>query len=1030
MVDKKKSSPNFSKTLLQQLRRTFGARLYPFFDYYTKLYGMASGFEEVPEDLASDFRATMRIVTQHLSKDDTKDAIASQLSEIMPVLRRIEKGADMDSIWRLLSRTMQDAVVTVARDRDVYLKTRRIHPQGWAYFKKMSPDEEAMEKLRLRDPDAYAIAQQAKEIRRDVDKAIISKIQDAGYVVEKKAVLGKVVYTGVATDGTSLVFDEDGEVLPVEDYITKRKEFLASYDKLSKTFNVDLEGMRAASDEDLQRIATQPVEYVSLTDDRAKQGALTRIYPTRRLGDRKVITEGRFKGIYLDDMINAAGRQIEGVAYDFDPKTGIPRTLESRASGSLEVGNVKEPYITVADDGRLYLKMPATHAFSDLRKAMSDVAKFNTGIEKVAGSRNASFYFSPKDFGSVREALGSVALSKRAAQVIEKYFRTLAKHELATAKENLGKYDASTLGGFREGRNLYTVQKKALAWADSRGGSGVLALQTGVGKTSLGLGAIKMAMNEMDAEGKPFRALYVCPKSLKGNLPSEAYQFMEDPKRFIEQTDILSYTEFAKKGKNDPNFLSQYTIILFDEAQELASGTSMAAKIASRPHPRKIFLTASPMEKRPSEVYTLAALANNEDVTKPLFKRNRLNFEKRFCVEIGGRFVGVNPDPLVRRDLRTWVRQNMFHADKQSVEEYLLPDIQKMPRALTLSPEVEAEYRLITKDIKEILAGLVERFRDQKDTKRSRDKLVSTARMKLAGQFSKLMTLSNLPSKIIPGAPNPKIDAASRIIEEKIEKSGRTILFTDIPDMAVETARQLSVDYPGTRHACCLSTKIEIYKNGSVEMTFTPKIYTSATRTYTKDEWQMYVMETYIKPNDYDVVTATLTAPYAKGHNLQMFTTVVHLDRDSWNAEMMQQREARAWRQGQKNSVEAITLDMTYSETSNDYDRTLDEIMRYSQEMEEDLFNQIIVASQTQALGQEYFEMSQEVTSTYYAQRKAFELAMSPYANVHADVVEGENNAAMVESDTFYPHEDLTIEDFLDMGVPYDQLVDPMNKLI
>jgi hypothetical protein len=661
---------------------------------------------------------------------------------------------------------------------------------------------------------------------------------------------------------------------------------------------------------------------------------------------------------------------------------------------------------------------------------MADVAKYNTGIEKAAGARSSVFYFEPKDFGAIREALGSVALSKRAAQVIEKYFRTLAKHELATAKENLGKYDASSIGGFNEGRNLYTVQKKALAWLDSRGGSGVLALGSGVGKTSQVLGAMKMAMNQADAEGRPFRALYVCPKSLKGNLPSEAYQFMEDPKRIIDQTDIMSYTEFAKKGKADPNLLAKYDVVYFDEAQELASGTSIAAKIASRPHPRKVFLTASPMEKRPSEVYTLAALANNEDVTKPLFKKNRKNFEQRFCVEIGGRFVGVNPDPLVRRDLRTWVRQNLFHADKQSVEEYLLPDLQKMPRALSLAPEVEAEYRLVTKEIKDVLAGLVERFRDQKDTKKSRDKLVSSARMKLASQFARLMTLSNLPSKIVPGAANPKIDAASRIIEEKIEKSGRTILFTDIPDMAIETAKQLSVDYPGTRHACCLSAKIEIYKNGSVEMTFTPKIYTSPTRTYTKDEWQMYVMETYIKPNDYDIVTATLTAPYAKGHNLQMFTTVVHLDRDSWNAEMMQQREARAWRQGQKNSVESITLDMTYEQSSNDYDRTLDEIMRYSQEMEEDLFNQIIVASQTQALGQEYFEMSQEVTSTYYAQRKSFELAMSPYANVHAQVVEGENNAAMTDDQAFYPHEDLTIEDFLDMGIPFDQLVDPMSKLI
>jgi hypothetical protein len=1004
-MDKKKN-PNFDKTLLLQLRRAFGPRFMPFFEMYTNLYIMGTGVTPVPENLLQEMRGTFRRLSRMIESEIARDAILDSIQQMGPSLKRLQQGQDFPMIWRTVSRQMGAIISEVAKDRGIYVKPRRIHPDGWVRYQRMTKEETSLEKLKDSDPEAYARVLELRKLQKAIAEQIKAKIEDSGLVPVRKKYLGKVVWAAVTPQGEELVYDDDGDVLPVEAFLEKREGHLKSIKALSRTVKVDLEDMRSMDDAALEALEGEVV-YTALTDDKAKQNALTRIYPVKEVGSRKMIVEGRFKGIYLDEMINVVGRQIEGVAYDFDPKTGIPRALESRASGQLEISTVKEPYVTVGDDGRLFLKLPSTHEFSALRKRMTELARINSGVEKVAGVRSSQFFFEPKDLASVREALGSMALSTSAAEAVDRYFRTIARHELATTEENLARFSAERLGGFKKGRDLYSVQKKALAWAAARQGSGVLALGTGVGKTSCGIAAFKSAMNDQEEMQEPFRGLYVCPTTLTGNLPSEAYQFMEDPKEFLENIDVLSYTQFTKAVKKDPNFMQRYTIVIFDEAQELSGGSSEAAKAASRPHPRKLFMTASPMERRPAEVYTLAALANNEDVTSKEFRRNRRLFEARFCEEIGGRFVSVKNDPVTQNDMRTWVRQNIFHTDKAQVEEYVLPDVVRGNTSIHMHPDVQIAYREVTSKIRLHMQGLVEKFRDQKSTVRSRDKIVTSARTKLGPEFKKLMLLANLPDKVIPGVPNPKIQQSIRIVEERIEKSDRVIFFTDLPEMAEENAKRLSMEYPGTLHACCLSSKIYLYRNGEIDQTFRKKAYKSSTRSYAADEWQMYVMHEYIKPNTFDVLTASLTASYAKGHNLQEFTTIVHLDRDSWNAEMMQQREARSWRQGQKTSVDCITLDVVYSETADDYDRTLDEIMRFSQEMEEQLFNDIIVASQTQALGEEYFTMEQETTTKYQAQRKIMEMSLSPYATNHARAVEDSNNGAMVEE-----------EDFTDLNFP------------
>ena len=130
---------------------------------------------------------------------------------------------------------------------------------------------------------------------------------------------------------------------------------------------------------------------------------------------------------------------------------------------------------------------------------------------------------------------GSLALSTEALRSVENYYEDLALAESATADENLEFYSQKALGGFKKNMPpLLKVQKQALAWLDANGDKGVIALDTGVGKTVTSVAVMqKMVRDGKTEEGYSYtnskgeeistngRFLWVCPKGLEGNLPKE-----------------------------------------------------------------------------------------------------------------------------------------------------------------------------------------------------------------------------------------------------------------------------------------------------------------------------------------------------------------------------------------------------------------------------------------------------------------------------------------------------------------------------
>lgn len=1170
------------RSILQRFRRAFSPKGMPFFRFYIELKRINLG-GPVPEGLRSMYRMAVNRLIQVTSPVDKRplsppivNLIAEGRSEMNMLLGRLERGMAEDTqTWRKINNSYVPAIEEVAKDKGIYLKRLQRGVERWCIFRRMTGKQEYVEKLKDDDPEGYDLMQRYGQTLEQIDEGIRAKIEGQGMAVAKGFLAGTPVTLGVdPKTGEERVYDRDGEVLSKSDFIVKRRERTAAETHLAKVptrTEVPLKRLRTMSNEQVDALPGD-VEMAALTDDKAKQGRLTKILPVKWhnylykndkdewVSDRQqVIAGSRYKGIYLDDMVNGMGRLIEGTAYKYSPMAGremkVPRKIDP---------SQREPYVSMAvtetkkrvkdkatgksrtvraKHDRLFLKINGTKDQKELRHALKKLACNVPPVRgcipsvvhtPVKGSRAAGFYFEPKDFGVIMDSLQGMSLSKAALETVKDYYKDLANAEQATVEENLGNYSAKALGGFVESKkdpatgemksfDLLAKQKQALAWLDANGNKGVCALDTGVGKTLVSVAMMQKLMRDgmteedasyTDDKGKTVetngRFLYVCPNSLKGNLPKEIRSFVRgDQSDLLERVDVISYREFsgASKSKKVPGSIKGvkfwkgrswdtrlYVAIFFDEAHKLKNINSARSQAAIKLwHPHKICLTASPMEKNPMEAYALSAVSNNI----PLFgktgppKENRKDmrrFKERFCETIGGRIIGVKQDPLVKRDMQTWVKRNVFYADKQDVEEFELPKLTQDPVAVEMDPEVEKAYRGITDQFSKIMKGLVAKFRDRglnEEGPSARDPALEKVFGLAFRPIIKMMgTLANRPDDALreiahmvetrtmpwkdkdgeyPPVPpllyrvltrwskqfspdelrakademgNPKLNVASEMLKQKrgrvdadMEGGGRSLLFTDDKKLCMVTGEHMSRTMAG-QHVVALNDNIYILGSSGPlsEITFQidPDILEKLVRDpaerkaimaetggvsrialplhrrgrlrrypmlpahkqfnthYRADNWQQFAFKEIVNPNP-RIVTCTLYGPaYQYGHNLQAFDTVVHLDRDTWNSESMKQRTARAWRQGQDQPVDEITLDSTYAATDegvprDDFDRTLDEIRAYFQQMEGELFDNIIKQAQDVELGKEWLEMAKRDASLTQVDRKMLDLAVSPF---------------------------------------------------
>lgn len=1034
-----------SRTVRQQWFRAFGPQAVPFFNLYRDLI-LAQKKGVVPDDILQQFQERLRSFLRVKPSPRAMNLLSAAREELLPKFRLLRSNPSNRAAWKEVAQILGDAIIEVAKDQGVYILGRPRGSEGWYFLQKMNPAQQKVQRMKDEDPALYEVYKKYHGRLKEIDAKILQDIEKEGLIPRKRRVKGRLVV--IATDpttGEEFVYDPVTQGVPYEQYLRDRKEEEQRISAASRVFISDKEfaGLDKMPDEAVDALPG-PIEYVALTDDKVKTGAISRVLPVKVSTEGyQIVSSGRYKGMRVDALINSAGRMIEGTAYNYDPKTNRATRIEIKGpNGIPKVTAEREPYLTLAEISvrvpgvkklqkhkRLYLQIPGTHAFTEVRAAMRKLAKAIPSVEEVEKSRGRAFYFDPKDFGAVREALGSLAMSQKASKFLHDYFEQLAYAERATAQENLGHYTSQAIGGFKPEVSLLSRQKEALAWMEARGNNGVCALSTGVGKTITSIAMMQKLKRDGLAEEGNGKFLLVCPKALIGNFRKEILKFLEpaEAEDLNGRLDILSYPQFTRAFKNDPKFANDYVAIFFDEAQTLRSETSKTSQAALKiRHPRKILLTASPMEKNPRDSYVLQAIAANIDVSpKTQGRVDMMKFLRRISENVGGRIVGVKDDPIVRDELKTWVKQNVFYRDKETVEEFELPKLTRETTTLDMPPEVEAIYRQKSAEIQKLMRALVASYTfkgKHPETKKTLPEakireMVRIFSPRLGKIIRELAQISNFPERFVPfvDARNPDgtpvLDAEGRPVRVrtpnlKLQESSqrmaaaweegreRTLLFTDDKEMVIESARQLSLSMPGTFHVAGLGDRIFVFQNGEEQAGFlgfkTPFRQREYRRyldepagpgnaSYPKTMWQKFVFDEVVSPTP-SIVSLTLLGPvYATGQNLQAFSKVIHLDRDTWNSEEMKQRTARSWRQGQASSVQETTLDVVFSAPKDVLDVTVDEVRRAVQILDENLFNEIIKASQMVALGKEWDSISPVTSSYYELDRKALELMASPY---------------------------------------------------
>ena len=436
-------------------------------------------------------------------------------------------------------------------------------------------------------------------------------------------------------------------------------------------------------------------------------------------------------------------------------------------------------------------------------------------------------------------------------------------------------------------------------------------------------------------------------------------------KELSKARSVIRKMKKVVKGKVAPkvkaHYEKKYYACFFDEINEIfgKGGSSKKYAISSLDHPRKIFLTASALDRDPIDLFRLSTMAKGKI---PTAKQEKA-FAEKYGVTLNGRMVALKPNQEVRTQFYNWVKENAYFAPKKDIsqdpefgvayKDVNLPELQALKsRTITtkMPLDVQREYKKAAKKISGELKAMLVKYRDLRaklaeasdrvgdlyDSKNSKPyQDLTKATKEVAKYLNKLVSLSN-------GTYKAKV--ASKIYKD--DRDSRFIYFTTSKSLAKKIVKANSKIKREKIHVLLWSKEILIYKNGdcikqildtdnmSVEQldswveTSGKSLWSELPKTArlkTADDedmdeeptWAMDISKRYVKENA-SCGTVVCSDNYARGFNFQTFTKVVHLDRGKgFDSELLKQRTARAYRGGQAEQVEEIFIDATLTENTN-----------------------------------------------------------------------------------------------------------------
>jgi SNF2 family DNA or RNA helicase len=413
---------------------------------------------------------------------------------------------------------------------------------------------------------------------------------------------------------------------------------------------------------------------------------------------------------------------------------------------------------------------------------------------------------------------------------------------------------------FESSLPLFPYQKVGARFISTIG-SGLIGDEPGMGKTVESLAVVE------DSSAKS--VLIFCPSAVK-------YQWAEEIKKFIPTDNSVMVVDGAKEERiiqwrsGVRFFVANYELLLrdflemdtrewgciiADEATKIANPHAKQSRAIKRLRARdRIALTGTPISNRAQEVWSII------DFCRSGAFGSYYDFMNRYCVknQWGGVFGYQNTD-----ELRAKLKRFMIRRTKKEV----LPDLPE--KIITDIPFLlcDTEKELYNKIKQEILFEI-------KEADIAKIENPMTIQMALV-KMLRLRQLCDSLELLGESKTSSKLEVLKELMREALEGNDqKAIVFTQFAEMADILERELR-DYKPLK----ISGKVS-------------------------DDYHNIVRK-FNEIEDYRVLVMTSAGQF--GLNIQRASVVFHYDQE-WSLAKMEQREGRAHRIGQKNSVQVFNL--------------------------------------------------------------------------------------------------------------------------
>ena len=412
--------------------------------------------------------------------------------------------------------------------------------------------------------------------------------------------------------------------------------------------------------------------------------------------------------------------------------------------------------------------------------------------------------------------------------------------------------------------NLFPYQKLGFNWLKNMydiGFGGILADDMGLGKT---LQTISL-LNEIYQENLNFTALIIVPSSLLYNWKEEIIKFTGITPVLVEGTAAQRRKIISKGSKgflittyqalrNDIEEYKnrEFDVVVLDEAQNIKTTTSQIKKAVMKINSKVNFaLTGTPVENNILELWSIF------DFVIPGYLDNLTKFKKTYKEAI------VNPNSSKINNLREIIAPFLLRRTKKEVLTEL-PDKIESNMVVTLSTEQKQLYMSYIKQAK----SEMKKFNENDNN-----------RMKILAILTKLRQICNSPTLFKEDYKGEvaKLEVLRDILPDITENGHRLLIFSQFVGTLKEIEKELAdmgIEY--------------FYIDGNV-----------------KSKERVDICNKF-NAGERQVVLISLKAG-GTGLNLVGADVVIHYD-PWWNIAVENQASDRAYRIGQKKSVQVIKL--------------------------------------------------------------------------------------------------------------------------